>query len=54
MDLIIPVSILFGIGFAAGFVARMLVARKRRGHPVVRTMSSMRASELYEDPIWGR
>jgi hypothetical protein len=69
VEVIIPVAILFGIGFGAGFGVRMLMARKAEqqaaiapaaGQPVAimppsfKPRSSLRAFDLREDPLWGR
>lgn len=55
------VALLFGTGFGAGIAARAIVARRQaRGEhkldfrPQFRFTSSLKASELCEDPIWGR
>jgi len=70
VDLIIPVAILFGIGFGAGFGVRALVARKAETQsridqtnpkqalsikaPSFKPRSSLREFDLREDPLWGR
>jgi hypothetical protein len=67
--MIIPVAILFGIGFGSGFGVRMLIARKAEQQapiahvagqavaivpPSFKPRSSLRAFDLREDPLWGR
>jgi|GEM_PF-2237984 len=67
--MIIPVAILFGIGFGSGFGVRMLMARKAEQQaaitpvsgqsaaimpPAFKPRSSLRAFDLREDPLWGR
>jgi len=70
VELIIPVAILFGIGFGAGFGVRALVARKAEAQsrhvdthpeqalpiraPSFKPRSSLREFDLREDPLWGR
>ena len=61
VELGIMVALLFGTGFGAGIAARAIVARRQaRGEhkldfrPQFRFTSSLKASELCEDPIWGR
>lgn len=69
MEVIIPVAILFGIGFGAGFAMRVVLARQAEARaalqrtampaatitpPSFKPRSSLRAFDLHEDPIWGR
>ncbi len=70
MELIIPVAILFGIGFGAGFGVRAIVARRTETKsrvdqtnptqaasikaPSFKPRSSLREFDLREDPLWGR
>jgi hypothetical protein len=61
VELGVMVAVLFGTGFGVGIATRAMVAhRQARGarklhfRPQFRFTSSLKASELCEDPIWGR
>jgi hypothetical protein len=61
VEVVIVIAVLFGTGFGAGMAARVLAARRQAKNvsqpgfkPQFRFTSSLKASELCEDPIWGR
>jgi hypothetical protein len=61
VEVVIVIAVLFGTGFGAGIAARALTARRRARSarqsgfkPQFRFTSSLKASDLCEDPIWGR
>jgi hypothetical protein len=61
VEFVIIVAVLLGTGLGAGIMARSLVVRRRAMaarkpdfKPQFRFTSSLKASELCEDPIWGR
>lgn len=61
MEIVIISAVLLVTGLGAGLMVRSLVARRRAlaarkpdFGPQFRFTSSLKASELCEDPIWGR